>query len=189
MELLFREFNLILAIDWLVKHCVNLNYATKRVILRIEEDNEVVMIRELRNYLANVISTLVAEKLVRKGCEAFVAYVSVPNSNDSTVKDIRTKLLDRSFIRPSVSPWGVPVLFIKKKDRTMRMSINYEQLNKLTIKNKYPLPRIDNLFDQFRGASVFSKIDLRSGFLGLAGYYRRFVKWFSLIATPLSKLL
>ncbi|KAA3465758.1 DNA/RNA polymerases superfamily protein [Gossypium australe] len=74
------------------------------------------------------------------------------------------ELLDRGFIRPSVSPWGAPVLFVKKKDGSMRMCIDYRQLNKLTIKNKYPLPRIDDLFDQLKGASVFSKIDLRSGY-------------------------
>ncbi|KAG8492955.1 hypothetical protein CXB51_010214 [Gossypium anomalum] len=74
------------------------------------------------------------------------------------------ELLDRGFIRPSVSPWGVPVLFVKNKDGTMRMCIDYRQLNKLTIKNRYPLPRIDYLFEQLRGASVFSKIDLRSGY-------------------------
>ncbi|KAG8478536.1 hypothetical protein CXB51_028289 [Gossypium anomalum] len=72
------------------------------------------------------------------------------------------ELLNRGFIRPSVSPWGAPVLFVKKKDGTIQMCIDYQQLNKLTIKNKYPLPRIDDLFDQLRGASVFSKIDLRS---------------------------
>ncbi|KAA3463644.1 DNA/RNA polymerases superfamily protein [Gossypium australe] len=74
------------------------------------------------------------------------------------------ELLDRGFIRPSVSPWGAPVLFVKKKDGTMRMCTDYCQLNKLTIKNKYPLPRIDDLFDQLKGAAVFSKIDLRSGY-------------------------
>ncbi|KAA3487863.1 RNA-directed DNA polymerase-like protein [Gossypium australe] len=74
------------------------------------------------------------------------------------------ELLDQGFIRPSVSPWGVPVLFVKKEDRSMHMCIDYRQLNKLTIKNKYPLPKIDDLFDQLRGASVFSKIDLRSGY-------------------------
>ncbi|KAA3480029.1 DNA/RNA polymerases superfamily protein [Gossypium australe] len=72
------------------------------------------------------------------------------------------ELLDKGFIRPSVSPWGAPVLFVKKKDGSMRMCIDYRQLNKLNIKNKYPLPRIDDLFDQLKGASVFSKIDLRS---------------------------
>eukprot|EP00253_Pinus_taeda_P020664 PITA_20664 len=74
------------------------------------------------------------------------------------------ELLDKDYIRPSVSPWGAPVLFVKKKDGTLRMCIDYRQLNKLTIKNKYPLPRIDELFDQVKGATVFSKIDLRSGY-------------------------
>ena len=74
------------------------------------------------------------------------------------------ELLDLGFIRPSVSPWGAPVLFVKKKDGTLRMCIDYRELNKLTLKNKYPLPRIDDLFDQLRGAGVFSKMDLRSGY-------------------------
>ncbi|CAA0817174.1 Unknown protein, partial [Striga hermonthica] len=74
------------------------------------------------------------------------------------------ELLRLGFIRPSVSPWGASVLFVKKKDSSMRMCIDYRDLNRLTIKNKYPLPRIDDLFDQLRGAYVFSKIDLRSGY-------------------------
>ena len=70
------------------------------------------------------------------------------------------ELLEKGFIRPSVSPWGAPVLFVKKKDGTLRLCIDYRQLNKLTVKNKYLLPRIDDLFDQLEGASIFSKIDL-----------------------------
>ncbi|KAG8492930.1 hypothetical protein CXB51_010202 [Gossypium anomalum] len=205
---------------------VSLDCATKRVFLKTEEDNEIVVIGERRDYLTNMISALVAEKLVRKGfeaflakgCEAFLAYISVSDSGDSSVKDIRIvrdipdvfpeelsglplshevefridlfpstapvsispyrmapkeltelkaqiqELLDHGLIRPSVSPWGAPVLFVKKKDGTMWMCIDYRQLNKLTIKNKYPLPRIDDLFDQFKRAFVFSKIDLRSGY-------------------------
>ena len=71
-------------------------------------------------------------------------------------------LLDKVFIRPSISPWGAPVLFVKKKDGSLRLCIDYHQLNKVTIKNKYPLPRIDDLFDQLQEASYFSKIHLRS---------------------------
>ncbi|KAI3680701.1 hypothetical protein L6452_35475 [Arctium lappa] len=74
------------------------------------------------------------------------------------------ELLDKGFIRPSTSPWGAPILFVKKKDGSMRMCIDYRELNKLTVKNKYPLPRIDDLFDQLQGASYFSKIDMRSGY-------------------------
>ena len=70
------------------------------------------------------------------------------------------ELLEKGFIRPSVSPWGAPVLFVKKKDGTLRLCIDYRQLNKLTVKNKYPLPRIYDLFDQLKGASILSKIDL-----------------------------
>ena len=73
------------------------------------------------------------------------------------------ELLEKGFIQPSVSPWGAPVLFVKKKDGTLRLCIDYRQLNKLTVKDKYPLPRIDDLFDQLKGASIFSKIDLQSG--------------------------
>nr|KYP38001.1 Transposon Ty3-G Gag-Pol polyprotein [Cajanus cajan] len=116
-------------------------------------------------------------------------------------------LLAKQLVRPSVSPWGAPVLLVKKKDGGSRLCVDYRQLNKLTIKNKYPLPRIYDLMDQLRGASVFSKIDLRSGyhqirvkegdilktafrtsFVGLAGYYRQFIEGFSKIVAPLTQL-
>ncbi|GJX85410.1 putative reverse transcriptase domain-containing protein [Tanacetum coccineum] len=83
------------------------------------------------------------------------------------------ELQEKGFIRPSHSPWGAPVLFVKKKDGAMRICIDYREINKLTIKNRYPLPRIDDLFDQLQG---------------LAGYYRRFIKNFSKIAKPLTLL-
>ncbi|GJW97103.1 putative reverse transcriptase domain-containing protein [Tanacetum coccineum] len=74
------------------------------------------------------------------------------------------ELSDKGFIRPSSSPWGASVLFVKKKDRSFWMCIDYRELNKLTVKNRYPLPRIDDLFDQLQGSSVYSKIDLRLGY-------------------------
>jgi len=73
-------------------------------------------------------------------------------------------LLDKKFVRPGVSPWGAPMLLVKKKDGIMRLCIDYRQLNKVTMKNRYPLPRINDLIDQLLGARVFSKIDLRSGY-------------------------
>ncbi|GKB29340.1 retrotransposon protein, putative, ty3-gypsy subclass, partial [Tanacetum coccineum] len=125
------------------------------------------------------------------------------------LSDQLQELSDKGFIRPSSSPCGAPVLFVKKKGGSFRMCIDYRELNKLSVKNRYPLPRIDDLFDQLQGSSVYSKIDLRSGihvdptkfdsikdwaspktpteirqFLGLAGYYERFVEGFSKIAKP-----
>ncbi|GJU54510.1 putative reverse transcriptase domain-containing protein [Tanacetum coccineum] len=85
----------------------------------------------------------------------------------SEMKELSKQLQEfseKGFIRPSSSPWGAPVLFVKKKDGSFRMCIDYQEMNKLTIKNRYPLPRIDDLFDQLQGFSVYSKIDLRSSY-------------------------
>ncbi|GKE10727.1 putative reverse transcriptase domain-containing protein [Tanacetum coccineum] len=109
------------------------------------------------------------------------------------------ELSDKGFIRPNSSPWGAPVLFVKKKDGSFQMCIDYRELNKLTVKNRYRLPRIDDLFDQLQGSSVYSKIDLRSGYHQLRvreedilktafrtryGYYEFQVMLFGLINTP-----
>ncbi|KAL2251426.1 UNVERIFIED_CONTAM: Transposon Ty3-G Gag-Pol polyprotein, partial [Sesamum indicum] len=120
----------------------------------------------------------------------------------SELKELKKQLeelLDKGFIRPSSSPWGAPVLFVKKKDGSMRLCVDYRQLNRITIKNKYPLPWIDDLLDQLKGVTAFSKIDLRSRYWQLrieeesipktAFNTRRFVKDFSIIAKPLTKLL
>ncbi|GKD12383.1 hypothetical protein Tco_1196790 [Tanacetum coccineum] len=85
----------------------------------------------------------------------------------SEMKELLKQLQELSykgFIRPSSSPWGAPVLFVKKKDGSFRMCIDYHELNKLTVKNRYPLPWIDDLFDQLQGSNIYSKIDLRSGY-------------------------
>ncbi|GKB98518.1 putative reverse transcriptase domain-containing protein, partial [Tanacetum coccineum] len=86
------------------------------------------------------------------------------HSEMQELSDQLQELVYRGFIQPSTSPWGAPVLFVKKKDGPFRMCIDYRELNKLTVKNRYPSPRIDDLFDQLQGLSVYSKIDLRSGY-------------------------
>ncbi|KAA3466744.1 DNA/RNA polymerases superfamily protein [Gossypium australe] len=172
IELPFGEFDLILGMDWLVKHRANLDCAARRMVLKTSEDEEVIVIGERRNYLSNVISVLKVEKLVCKGCEAFLAYVSTSIVKEPSVENVRTV---KEF--PDVFPKELPGLppnhkvefGIELLSRTAPVSIApyrmapKELLNKLTIKNKYPLPKIDDLFDQLRGASVFSKINLRSG--------------------------
>ena len=83
------------------------------------------------------------------------------------LEEIKTRikeLLEKGYIRPSSSPWGAPVLLVEKKDGSLRMVVYYRALNEVTIKNKYPLPMINDLFDQLQGAKVFSKINLRSGY-------------------------
>jgi hypothetical protein len=88
----------------------------------------------------------------------------MPPTELAKLKKQLQELLDKGFIRPSTSPWGCPALFVKKKDESLRLCVDYHPLNAVTIKNKYPFPRIDVLFDQLVGAKVFSKIDLRSGY-------------------------
>ena len=88
----------------------------------------------------------------------------MPPNELAELKTQLQDLLEKGFIRPSSSPWGFPAIFVKKKDQTLQMCVEYIPLNEVTIKNKYPLPQIDILFDQLTGARVFSKIDLRSGY-------------------------
>jgi hypothetical protein len=88
----------------------------------------------------------------------------IPPNELAELKTQLQNLLKKGFIRPSSSPWGCPAIFVKKKDQTLQMCVDYRPLNEVTIKNKYPLPRIDILFDRLTGARVFSKIDLRSGY-------------------------
>jgi len=76
------------------------------------------------------------------------------------LKTLLDELQEKGYIRPNTSPWGAPVLFVKKKDGTLRLCIDYREFNQITVKSRYPLPRIDDLFDQLRGAETFSKINL-----------------------------
>ncbi|KAA3484531.1 reverse transcriptase [Gossypium australe] len=300
MLLPFDEFDIILGMDWLTLHNAIVNCKRKCIELR-SQNGEMVRIESSDSKgLPIVVSTMKALNYVRKGYEVYLAYVidtkvsekkveSVPMVLSGTtpisiapyrmapteLKELMSQLqelTDRGFARPSFSPWGAPVLFVKKRDDIMKMCIDYRQLNKVTVKNKYPLPRIDYLFDNLKGAIIFrpyldrfvvvfigdiliyscdetqhaehlrvvlqtlrekqlyakfskcefwlcevgflghivsaagirvdqSKIStilewkpLRNvyevcSFLGLAEYYRRFVKGFSMIATPMTKLL
>jgi hypothetical protein len=90
-------------------------------------------------------------------------YPMAPNELAEMKTELQ-ELLDKGYIWPSCSPWGCPALFVKKKDKTLRMCVDYRSLNVVTVKNKYLLPRIDLMFDQLIGAQVFSKIDLRSSY-------------------------
>ncbi|KAA3487281.1 DNA/RNA polymerases superfamily protein [Gossypium australe] len=180
MELPLGEFDLILGMDWSVEHQVSLDCASKRVILKMAEGSEIVMVGERQNYLSNVISAMVAEKLVQKGCKAYLAYELDVSASSATVDSIQIvrefldvfpeellglrldcevefrlellpgtasvsiapyriapkkfqelkvqveEILDRGFIRPSVSPWGVSVLFFKKKDGSLRLCIDHQ---------------------------------------------------------------
>ncbi|GKF24785.1 putative reverse transcriptase domain-containing protein, partial [Tanacetum coccineum] len=107
----------------------------------------------------NIISCTKTQKYLLKGCHVFLAPVKTKEFADQL-----KELFDKGFIRPSSLPWGAPVLFVKKKDGSFRMCIDYRELNKLTVKNHYPLPRINDLLNRLQGSSVYSKIDLRLGY-------------------------
>ncbi|GKB38579.1 putative reverse transcriptase domain-containing protein [Tanacetum coccineum] len=132
------SFDAIIGMDWLAKYQAIIVCADK--IIRIPWGNETLIVRG-----------------------DGTPYRLAPSEMKELSEQLK-ELSDKSFIRPSSSPWGAPVLFVKKKDGLFRMCIDYRELNKLTVKNCYPLPRIDDLFDQLQGSSVYSKIDLRSGY-------------------------
>ena len=193
ITLSFREFDLILGMDWLTKHQAIVDCGQKTVVLRCSDHSEVIIQGIRSSIMSNVISAMQARRFIRKGYEAFFALIldskrgQVDVEKISVVKEFpdvfpeelpgiplerevdlsieivpRTapmsrapyrmapielkelkvqlqELLDKGFVQPSVSPWGAPVLFVKKKDGTLRMCIDYRQINKVTVKNKYPL--------------------------------------------------
>ncbi|GJW47382.1 putative reverse transcriptase domain-containing protein [Tanacetum coccineum] len=240
--------------------CSKCNYHHEGFVLQMQKWQPIWSFRQfkkdcpkLKNQLTTRVSGWNAKAPAR--CATPVArapYRLAPSEMKELAEQLQ-ELTDKGFIRPSSSPWGAPVLFVKKKDGSFRMCIDYRELNKLTVKNRYPLPRIDDLFDQLQGSSIYSKIDLRSGyhqlrvreedipktafrtryghyefqvmvqflghvidyrgihvdpakiesikdwaspktpteirqFLGLAGYYRRFIEGFSKIAKTMTKL-
>ena len=213
-----RDFDVVLGMDWLSRHRATIDCYKKEVKLNRPGKMEV-KFRGLRKELFScMISAMTTQKMLRKGCQGYLAYV-VETGKEGTILDEipvvrefpdvlpddiaglppereveftidlipRTEpisippyrmapaefrelkaqleeLLSKGFIRPSISPWVAPVLFVKKKDGSLRLCIDYRQLNRVTIRNQYPLPRIDELIDQLQGSRVYSKIDLRSGY-------------------------
>ncbi|KAL5551368.1 hypothetical protein UlMin_001544 [Ulmus minor] len=177
------DYCVILGMDFLGKYNALIEFRRRRVIFHPYEEQKFEFVGESRKQPKAVISSMRAKKLLAKlpglppnreiQFEIELLPGTAPISKapyrmaPAELKELQAQLqdlLDKRFIRPSHSPWGAPVLFVKKKDGTLRMCIDYRELNKVTIKNRYPLPRIDDLFDQLKGATIFSKIDLRSGY-------------------------
>nr|GEX83075.1 putative reverse transcriptase domain-containing protein [Tanacetum cinerariifolium] len=169
MPIELGSFDVIIGMDWLrICHAV---IVCDEKLVRIPYGNETLTFRgnesnNGRESRLTVISATsgIPDRLNFRSCPRSSSTTSIGSIRNKGVIGTITKLSEKGFIRPSSSPWGPPVLFIKKKDGSFRMCIDYRKLNKLTIKNRYPLPRIDDLFDQLQGSSVYSKIDLRSGY-------------------------
>ena len=213
-----RDFDVVLGMDWLSRHRATLDCYKKEVKLHRPWKLEVKFRGIRRELSSSMFSSMAAHRMLRKGCQGYLAYVVEIGKEGTMVEEIpvvrefldvfpydiaglppkkeveftidlipRTEpisippyrmaptdlrelkaqleeLLIKGFIRPSISPWGAPVIFLKNKDGSLRLCIDYIQLNRATIRNQYPLPRIDELFDQLQGSRVYSKIDLRSGY-------------------------
>ncbi|GKB80475.1 putative reverse transcriptase domain-containing protein [Tanacetum coccineum] len=171
MPIKIGSFDVIIGMDWLLKY---------HDVIVCDEKIVQILAKRMSSFLAHITTKKVEDKseekrledvpIVRDFPEVFpedlparVPYRLAP-SEMKELSDQLKELSDKGFIRPIFSPWGAPVLFVKKKDGSFWMCIEYWELNKLTVKNRYSLPRIDDLFDQLQGSSVYSKIDLMSGY-------------------------
>ncbi|GKD33619.1 putative reverse transcriptase domain-containing protein, partial [Tanacetum coccineum] len=187
MPIKLGSFDVVIGMDWLSKYHAKILCDEKGIHIPINGETLIIQVMEKKSDEKKLEDILVVKKfpdvfpedlpglpLVRQvefqidlipGATpvARTPYRLAPSEMQELSNQLQ-ELTDRGFIRPSTSPWGAPVLFVKKKDGSFRMCIDYRELNKLTIKNRYPLPRIDDLFDQLQGSSVYSKIDLRSGY-------------------------
>nr|GEU40175.1 putative reverse transcriptase domain-containing protein [Tanacetum cinerariifolium] len=169
MPIELGTFDVIVGMDWLVERDALIVYGRKEVHMPYRNKTLVVKSDSSVSRL-KVISCIKARKYIERGSQLFIAQVMEKEPAKKQLQDVPVicnlpeELYDKGFIRPSSSPWGAPVLFVKKKDRSFRMFIDYRELNKLTVNNRYPLLRIDDLFDQLQGSSVYSKIDLHSDY-------------------------
>ncbi|GAA0145697.1 hypothetical protein LIER_05833 [Lithospermum erythrorhizon] len=193
------DFDLILGMDWLGRHHTKIDCHRKEIIFASPGRPEILFVGVRKILPSTFISALEARKLMKKGCVGFLGYVVDLEREESRLEDVRVvrKYVDvfpedllvlppardvEFSIETECFSWDAPVLFVKKKDGTLRLCIDYRQLNKVTIKNHYPLPRIDDLFDQLRDAKVFSKIDLRSAFTDLMNrVFREFLDKFVIV--------
>ncbi|KAA3466061.1 reverse transcriptase [Gossypium australe] len=188
MLLPFDEFDVILGTDWLTQHDAVVNCKQKYIVLKCQNSELLHVKSDKLDRLSTVILAISAQRYIRKGGitrftivrEVEFSIDLVPGTTLTSIapykkaltelKELKAQLqelIDKGFARPSFSPWGAPVLFVKKKDGSLRLCIDYKQLNKVTIKNKYLLPRIADMFDQLKGVTVFLKIDLHSGYYQL----------------------
>ncbi|GKA47542.1 putative reverse transcriptase domain-containing protein [Tanacetum coccineum] len=142
-----------------------------RFLMGVKKQEEIVVVKDFPKVFLDDLSGLPPIREIEFRIELIPGATPVAKSpyrlTPSELEELSgqlKELQDKGFIRPSSSPWGASVLFVKKKDGSFRMCIDYRELNKLTVKNRYPLPRIDDLFDQLQGSQFFSKIDLRSGY-------------------------
>ncbi|GJV45628.1 putative reverse transcriptase domain-containing protein [Tanacetum coccineum] len=166
------SFNVIIGMDWLSNHKAEI--ICHEMVVRIplpDGKEEIVVVRDFLEVFSDDLSGLPPIREIEFRIELVPGAIPVvkppyrvsPSEMEELSSQLK-ELQDNGFIRPSSSPWGAPVLFVKKNDGSFRMCIDYKELNKLTIKNRYPLPRIDDLFDQLQGSQYFSNIDLRSGY-------------------------
>nr|GEW90417.1 putative reverse transcriptase domain-containing protein [Tanacetum cinerariifolium] len=181
MPIKLCSFDVVIGMDWLSKYHAKIICDEKVVHILIEDETLIIgdekqleNIPIVREFPYAFLEELPGLPLVRQvefqinlipraAPIAHAPYRLAPSKMQELSNQLQ-ELADRDFISPSASPWGAPILFVKKKDGYFRMCIDYHELNKLTVKNRYPLPRIDDLFDQLQGSSVYLKIDLRSGY-------------------------
>ncbi|GJX54169.1 putative reverse transcriptase domain-containing protein [Tanacetum coccineum] len=160
MPIKLGSFDVVIGMDWLSKYHAKILCDEKVVHIPIDGETLIIRVMEKKADEKRLEDIPVVKEFPDVFLEDLPGILPVRQELSNQLQE----LTDRGFIRPSTLPCGAPVLFVKKKDGSFRMCIDYRELNKLTIKNRYPLPMIDDLFDQLQGSTIYLKIDLRSGY-------------------------